>query len=165
MTTDAAAGRDTEVVRISAKSDYALRALLELAAAGGELRTTEVIAQAQGIPPTFLATVMGELRRAGLVRSHRGAEGGYTLARAAAETTVADVIRAVDGPLASVHGHRPQDLDYEGAAQALTPLWVAVRASLRQVLEQVTLAHLASGRLPRAVARLTEDDDAWQNHC
>lgn len=149
-------------MRISAKSDYALRALLELA--GGERRTTEAIAQAQDIPPTFLATVLAELRRAGLVRSHRGAEGGYSLARPAGETTVADVIRAVDGPLASVHGHRPQDLDYQGAAEILTPLWVAVRASLRQVLEQVTLAHLSSGQLPRKVARLTEDDDAWQNH-
>jgi Rrf2 family protein len=151
-------------VRITAKSDYAIRALLELAAADGALLTCDAIAEEQGIPSKFLGTILTDLRHAGLIASHRGAEGGYLLARPARTITVADVIRVVDGPLASVHGQRPQDVEYEGNAAILQPLWVAVRASLRGVLENVTIAHLATGQLPRKVARLTEDDEAWKDH-
>jgi Rrf2 family protein len=143
-------------VRITAKSDYAIRALIELAAENGTMLTCDYIAQQQGI--------LTDLRHAGLITSHRGAEGGYLLARPARTITVADVIRIVDGPLASVHGERPQDVQYEGNAAILQPLWVAVRASLRGVLENVTIAHLANGQLPPKVARLTEDDDAWKDH-
>jgi len=151
-------------VRITAKSDYAVRALIELAADDGTMLTCDYIAQQQSIPNKFLGTILTDLKHAGLITSHRGAEGGYLLARPARTITVADVIRVVDGPLASVHGERPQDLEYEGNAAILQPLWVAVRASLRGVLEHVTIAHLADGQLPRKVARLTEDDEAWQDH-
>lgn len=151
-------------MRITAKSDYAVRALVELAAHDGSLLTCDFIAHEQQIPNKFLGTILTDLRHAGLIVSHRGAEGGYRLARPARTISVADVIRVVDGPLASVHGQRPQDVEYEGNAAILQPLWVAVRASLRGVLENVTIAHLADGQLPRKVARLTEDDEAWKDH-
>ena len=115
----------------------------------------------QGIPPKFLENILGDLRHAGLVQSRRGAEGGYALARPANAITVADVIRAVEGPLASVRGNRPEDVHYEGSAQALNQVWIAVRASLRAVVETVTLADLAAGRLPAKVVRLAEDPEAW----
>jgi Rrf2 family protein len=156
--------RDNRNVRINAKSDYAIRALLELAAEDGTMLTCDYIAQQQGIPNKFLGTILTDLRHAGLITSHRGAEGGYLLARPARTITVADVIRVIDGPLASVHGERPQDVEYEGNAAILQPLWIAVRASLRGVLENVTIAHLAEGQLPRKVARLTENDEAWKDH-
>jgi Rrf2 family protein len=148
-------------MRINAKSDYALRGLLELMLAEDEVVSGEDIAAAQGIPVRFLGNILIDLRKAGIVTSHRGAQGGYSLARPPREITVADVIRAVDGPLASVQGVRPQDTQYDGAAQVLQPLWVAVRASLRDVLETVTLAHLVEGHLPRKVSKLVEDADAW----
>lgn len=151
-------------MRINAKSDYAIRAMIELAAADGALMTCDAIAENQGVPSKFLGSILTDLRRGGIITSHRGAEGGYTLARPARTITVADVIRVVDGPLASVHGQRPQDVEYEGTAAILQPLWVAVRASLRGVLENVTIEHLAAGQLPRKVARLTEDDEAWKDH-
>jgi Rrf2 family protein len=151
-------------VRITAKSDYAIRALLELAVADGAMLTCDHIAEQQQIPSKFLGAILTDLRRSGLITSHRGAEGGFRLAHPADKITVADVIRVVDGPLASVYGHRPQDVEYQGSAVVLQPLWVAVRANLRAVLENVTLAHLAAGKLPRGVARLTEDDEAWKDH-
>ena len=151
-------------MRINAKSDYAIRAMIEIAAAAPELRNRDAIADAQGIPAKFLGSILTDLRRAGVITSHRGAEGGFTLARPARTITVADVIRAVDGPLASVQGTRPQDLEYEGNAAILQPLWVAVRASLRDVLESTTIEHLSRGQLPRRVARLTEPDEAWKDH-
>ena len=151
-------------MRITAKSDYAIRALLELAADDGTMLTCDYIAQQQGIPAKFLGTILTDLRHAGLITSHRGAEGGYLLARPARTITVADVMRVIDGPLASVHGERPQDVEYEGNAAILQPLWVAVRASLRGVLENVTIAHLADGQLPRRIAKLTQDDEAWKDH-
>ena len=151
-------------MRITAKSDYAVRALIELATHEGTLLTCEAIATEQAIPSKFLSSILTDLRHAGLIRSHRGADGGYELGRPANAITVADVIRVVDGPLASVQGQRPQEVVYEGSAAIMQPLWIAVRASLRGVLENVTVAHLASGTLPRRVARLTEDDEAWINH-
>ena len=152
-------------MNISAKSDYAVRAMLELSAEGGTGPVTgESLANAQQIPVKFLENILVDLRRAGLVVSQRGAEGGYRLARPANRITVADVIRAVDGPLANVRGMRPEDAEYEGAAAALRDVWVAMRAALRSVLERVTLADLAAGSLPASVRRLTADPDAWSPH-
>jgi len=149
-------------VRISAKADYAVRAAVELAAAHSDKPVkAERIATAQGIPLNFLENILGELRHAGIVRSHRGAEGGFRLARPAAELTVADVIRAVEGPLASVRGGPPEEASYNGAASPLPRVWIAVRANLRRVLEQVTIADIAAGQIPAEVDRLTEDPGAW----
>jgi Rrf2 family protein len=148
-------------VRTTAKTDYAVRAAVELAAASGGPVKAERIAQAQSIPPKFLENIMLDLKRAGLVQSQRGAEGGYWLARPAEEVSVADVIRAVDGPLAHVRGLPPEQLEYVGAAVRLRDVWIAVRASLRAVLEQVTLADLVAGELPSHVEELTRDPEAW----
>jgi Rrf2 family protein len=149
-------------VRVSAKADYALRAAAELAAAGGGPVKREALSRAQGIPPKFLENILGDLRQARLVRSQRGAEGGYWLARPADKITVADVMRAVDGPLVGIRGERPEDVGYEGAAESLQQVWIALRANLRAVVEQVTIADLASGKLPAAVKRLAKDPEAWQ---
>src|ERR671925_1867464 len=136
-------------MRISAKADYAVRAAVELAAASDDKPVkAERIANAQGIPLNFLENILGELRHAGIVRSHRGAEGGFRLAKPADQITVADVIRAVEGPLASVRGGPPEEVAYSGAAEPLAHVWIAVRASLRSVVERVTLADVAGGRLP-----------------
>ena len=151
-------------MRISAKADYAIRAMVELAAEGAGPVKGERIAQAQAIPIKFLENIMVDLRHGGLVRSQRGADGGYWLARPAGEINLAQVIRAVDGPLASVRGTRSEELAYDGSAEPLRDVWIAVRASLRGVLESVTLAHVASGALPPDVAALAADDDAWQPH-
>jgi Rrf2 family protein len=152
-------------VRVSAKADYALRACIELAAAEGEGHVKgERIAQAQEIPLKFLENILGDLRQAGLVRSQRGAEGGYWLARPADEITLAEVIRAVEGPLANVRGVRPDAVTYQGAAEPLRDVWIAVRASLRSVLETVTLADVAHGELPAAVRELVADPEAWAPH-
>lgn len=148
-------------MRISAKADYAVRGATELAAGGEGPMKGEAIATAQGIPPKFLENILSDLRQAGLVRSQRGAEGGYWLARPPAEITVADVIRAVEGPLASVRGEAPERVDYTGNAAALQRVWIAVRHNLREVVEHVTLADLATGRLPAPIARLADDPEAW----
>ena len=150
-------------MHIPAKVDYGLRALLSLTVAGGA-QTTENLADDQGLPPRFLGAILAELRRAGLVASQRGADGGYRLARAPGAISVADVIRALDGPLAEVRGLRPEATTYEGSAEHLQEVWVAVRASLRQVLEQVTLTDIVSGKLPRHVEKMTSDPDAWLPH-
>jgi Rrf2 family protein len=151
-------------MRVSAKADYAIRAMVELAAASGGPTKGERLAQAQEIPPKFLENIMAELRQAGLVRSQRGADGGYWLARPSDEITLAQVIRAVDGPLANVRGRRPEEVEYVGAAAPLQEVWVAVRASLRSVLESVTVGDVARGALPAAVAGLAADADAWLSH-
>jgi Rrf2 family protein len=152
-------------VRVSAKVDYAVRAAIELAAAEpGRAIKGERIAQAQGVPLKFLENILAELRHAGLVRSQRGVEGGYWLARPAEEISVADVIRAVEGPIANVRGVGPHEVEYEGSAERLRDVWIAVRASLRSVLEGVTLADLARGELPAAVEAMTADPEAWQPH-
>jgi Rrf2 family protein len=143
-------------MRVSAKADYAIRAMIELAAAEGEGQPVkgDRLAQAQQIPGKFLESILGDLRQGGLVRSQRGADGGYWLARPAAEVTVADVIRAVEGPIAHVRGVRPEDVEYAGSAAQLRELWIALRANMRAVLETVTLADLARGELPADVRRL-----------
>ncbi len=149
-------------MRISAKVDYAVRAAVELAATAGEKPVkAEAIATAQGIPLNFLENILGELRHAGIVRSHRGAEGGFRLARAPEEVTVADIMRVVEGPLASVRGGPPEDASYAGAAETLPRVWIAVRANLRKVVEHVTVADVAAGRLPAAIDKLAEDPEAW----
>ena len=148
-------------VRISAKADYALRAAAELASADGGPVKGERIATAQGIPPKFLENILGDLRQAGLVRSQRGAEGGYWLQRPADEIALADIVRAVEGPLATIRGQRPEDVDYVGAAEQLQRVWIAVRHNLRAVLETVTVADLAAGRLPDEVGRLADDPESW----
>ena len=149
-------------MRVSAKADYALRACVELAAvqAGGAVKG-ERIAQAQDIPLKFLENILLELRHAGLVRSQRGADGGYWLARPPEEITLAEVIRSVEGPIANVRGVGPQDVEYVGSAEKLRDVWIAVRANLRSVLEEVTLADIAHGKLPKTVQKLTRDPDAW----
>ena len=147
-------------MRTTAKADYAVRAAVELAAVGG-LANAEQIAQAQDIPLNFLENILRDLRRAGIVESRRGQAGGYALARPADEITIADVIRGVEGPLADVRGQAPESLAYRGAAEKLVEVWVALRASIRAVLEGVTLADVARGELPAHVEELTRDADAW----
>ena len=153
-------------MRITAKADYAVRAAAELAAAEGERAPMkgEELARRQSIPKNFLENILTELRRAGIVRTRRGAEGGYQLARPATEITVADVLRAVEGPLAAVQGTRPESLSYAGAASHLPDVWVALRSSLRAVLEHVTLADIASGKLPPVVRERTRVKDSWKAH-
>ncbi|HLI74062.1 MAG TPA: Rrf2 family transcriptional regulator [Acidimicrobiales bacterium] len=148
-------------MHIPAKVDYGVRALLTLAAQD-EPATADALAQAQGLPVRFLGAILNDLRRAGLVVSQRGSDGGYRLARAPGAISVADVMRALDGPLAEVRGLRPEAARYEGAAEHLQEVWVAVRASLRGVLERVTLADIVAGKFPRSVTRMTEDPDAWE---
>jgi Rrf2 family protein len=149
-------------MRISARADYAVRAAAELAAAAGRGPVKgDQIARAQGIPLKFLLNILSELRHARIVQSHRGAEGGFELARPASEVTLAEVIRAVEGPLANVHDARPEELAYTGPAESLREVWVAVRANLRAVLERVTVADLASGSLPPEVNALASDPEAW----
>jgi Rrf2 family protein len=148
-------------VDISAKTDYAVRALLALAEHAPELVKVDVVVEEQGLPRKFVEAILGELRRAGLVRSQRGAEGGYALALPAREITIGAVMRAVDGPLAEVRGLRPHETSYVGVAEHLPEVWVAVRASLRRVLDETTLAHVLAGRLPAHVRRLVEAPDAW----
>ncbi|HEX7084114.1 MAG TPA: Rrf2 family transcriptional regulator [Gaiellaceae bacterium] len=151
-------------MRVSAKADYAVRAAAELAAAGDGPVKAERIAQAQEIPIKFLESILLDLRHGGIVLSRRGVDGGYWLARPASEISLAQVIRAVDGPIANVRGLRPEDVSYEGTAAPLREVWIAVRASLRAVLEHVTLAHVARGELPDSVEALTTDPDAWSPH-
>jgi Rrf2 family protein len=151
-------------VRVSAKVDYAIRAAVELAAGADGPIKGERIAQAQEIPLKFLENILGDLRHAGIVRSQRGAEGGYWLARPADEITLAEIIRAVEGPLANVRGFRPDELTYMGSAEPLRDVWIAVRANLRSVLESVTLADVASGELPEIVSELTRHPDSWVGH-
>ena len=148
-------------MQISAKTDYAIRALLNLAAREPDLVKVDTIVREQGLPRKFVEAILGELRRAQLVRSQRGADGGYALARPAGEITLGAVIRAVDGPLAEVRGLRPHETNYAGVAEHLPEVWVAVRSRLRRVLDEVTLAQVLSGKLPPHVRRLNEEPDAW----
>src|SRR5690606_11468978 len=154
-------------MRLSARVDYALRAVVELASVAAadpnrpRTLTAERIAQAQEIPPKFLESILLQLRRAGIVNAQRGPDGGYWLARPANEISLAQVIRAIDGPLAHIRGQRPEDLGYRGAAAALQEVWIALRASERQILELVTLADVATGQLPDRVRELAEDPAAW----
>lgn len=151
-----------KTVRVSAKVDYAVRALVELAAAGDGPVKGDAIAERQGVPVSFLENILSDLRRAGIVRSQRGSVGGYWLAVPPDTVTIADIIRTMEGPLAEVRGEALEDLDYPGPAAALRDVWVATRASLRRVLEEVTIADIASGALPPVVGELTTLAGAWE---
>jgi Rrf2 family protein len=150
-------------MRLSARADYALRAAIELAAAsgGGRHVTADQLARTQGIPGKFLEAILTQLRRGGLIRSQRGPDGGFWLARPAGDISLADIIRAIDGPLVGVRGERPENLGYIGAAEPLQTVWIALRANERAILEDVTLEHIVSGRLPESVVRLADDPRAW----
>jgi Rrf2 family protein len=148
-------------MQISAKSDYAVRAMLELALHGPDLVKADLLISHQGLPRKFVTSILTELRRAELVRSVRGADGGYALTRAASKITLGSIIRAVDGPLAEIRGVRPNDITYQGAAQHLPDVWVGVRQSLRRVLDETTLAHVLAGSLPVHVRRMVDAPDAW----
>lgn len=150
-------------VHVTAKADYAVRAVVELAAGGqGAPRKVDEVARAQGIPLSFLENILTQLRTAGIVRSQRGPDGGYWLARPAKELTLAEVIRAVEGPLVGVRGQRPEEIEYTGSAESLQQVWIALRANLRKVLEHVSVADVAAGRLPRGILALTRTEDAWE---
>ena len=150
-------------MRISARADYAVRAAIELAAAPpGTPVKAEVIARSQDIPRDFLENILRDLRRRGLIRSLRGAEGGSMLARPASDIRVAEVLRAVEGPLAAVRGVRPESLEYVGPAESLVDVWIALRASLRSVLDAVTLADIAAGTLPDVVRAAVADPANWE---
>ena len=152
-------------MRVSAKSDYALRALIEMAAHyQGKAVSAEELGKRQEIPHGFLQAILADLRRAGIVMSQRGQSGGWRLGRRAEEVSVADVIRAVDGPLVSVYGLRPEAVEYDETASGLQHVWIAARRSLREVFEQVSIQQLADARLPRAVTSRTGDEDAWSPH-
>ncbi len=145
-------------MRMSAKAEYAVRAMVELATVDeGVVLKTDELAQAQGIPPQFLVDILSALRTDRLVRSHRGRDGGYQLARPAADISIADVLRSIDGPLASVHDTGLGDLPYSGATAALTDVWRALRASMRSVLEETSLADVAAGQLPHHVGNLSDN--------
>ncbi|MEU8968899.1 Rrf2 family transcriptional regulator [Streptomyces monashensis] len=151
-------------MRISARADYAVRAVLELAVRQGNGPVkAEEIAAVQDIPHKFLEGILGDLRRAGIVESRRGGGGGYRLAKDAAAITVADVVRGVDGPIVSVRGERPTGLTYTGTARPLLPLWIALRANVRRILEGVTVADLAADALPEPVRALAAEPAAWEN--
>ncbi len=148
-------------MQISAKTDYAIRALLSLAAREPDLVKVDEVVTEQRLPRKFVEAILGELRRANLVRSQRGAEGGYALARPASEITLGAVIRAVDGPLAEIRGLRAHETEYSGVAAHLPEVWVAVRASLRRVLDETTLAQVLTGKLPSHVRKMIDAPDAW----
>lgn len=150
-------------MQVSAKLDYAVRAMLELAGAAPERRTRDQLAEARDVPAKYLEAILASLRNAKLVRSHRGPDGGFTLARDADAITIAEIARAVEGPLTLVQGERPESATYVGD-EPLAALWVAVRAALRSVLESVSLADLLAGQLPTDVEALIADDDAWRPH-
>ncbi|HET8683574.1 MAG TPA: Rrf2 family transcriptional regulator [Micromonosporaceae bacterium] len=149
-------------MQISARGDYAVRASLGLAAAHPAVVSAAALADQQQLPRKFLEAVLADLRRAGLVRAHRGAEGGYTLTHPPGEVTIGAVLRAVEGPLAGVRGLRPEETQYFGAAEHLPRLWVAVRAAVRDVVDEVSLAELLTGELPAHVDQLTTRSDAWR---
>ncbi len=149
-------------MHISARSDYAVRAALGLATAYPATLSTARLAEEQSMPRKFLEAILGDLRRAGLVRGQRGVDGGYTLTRTPNTIMIGDVLRAVDGPLAEVRGLRPEETSYTGTAEHLQELWIAVRASVRSVLDEVTLSDVVRGRLPGHVRRLTVAPDAWE---
>jgi Rrf2 family protein len=149
-------------MHVTAKADYAVRAAIELAAGSQDApRKVDQLAQAQDIPVSFLENILTQLRSAGIVRSQRGPEGGYWLAQPAQELSLAQVIRAVEGPLVGVRGQRPEEIEYSGSAESLKQVWIALRANLRKVLDEVTVADVASGKLPKEIMALTKAEEAW----
>jgi Rrf2 family protein len=155
--------RDNHGMHVTAKADYAVRAVIELSGSSQESpRKVDDVAQAQRIPVSFLENILTQLRSSGIVRSQRGPEGGYWLAHAPEDVNLAQVIRAVEGPLVGVRGQRPEEIEYIGSAESLQQVWIALRANLRKVLEQVTVADVAAGTLPKEVLALTKAEEAWQ---
>lgn len=155
-------------MRITHKVDYGVRVMAAIAQleadAPGQAVQRSVLAERDNLPPGFLVDILAALRNGGLLRSHRGGGGGWSLAKPAHQIAIADIIRVLDGPLASVRGLRPDELVADGADPTIAQMWVAVRAALRSVLEQVTVADLAAGRLPPEIAAMTDDPDAWAVH-
>lgn len=150
-------------MHVTAKADYAVRAVIELADSQQDApRKVDDVAQSQGIPVSFLENILTQLRSSGIVRSQRGPEGGYWLAKPADEVSLAQIIRAVEGPLVGVRGQRPEEIEYVGSAEALQQVWIALRANLRKVLEHVTVADVAAGKLPKDVIALTRQEEAWE---
>jgi Rrf2 family protein len=150
-------------MHVTAKADYAVRAVVELAHSKMDSpRKVDEVAQAQGIPVSFLENILTQLRSSGIVRSQRGPEGGYWLAQPADQVNLAQIIRAVEGPLVGVRGQRPEEIEYVGSAESLQQVWIALRANLRKVLENVTVAQVAAGKLPKEVVALTREEEAWQ---
>jgi Rrf2 family protein len=150
-------------MHVTAKADYAVRAVIELVESSQDSpRKVDEVAQAQGIPVSFLENILTQLRSSGIVRSQRGPEGGYWLALPPADVNLALIIRAVEGPLVGVRGQRPEEIEYVGSAVALQQVWIALRANLRKVLEHVTIADVAAGKLPKDVLALTRAEEAWQ---
>jgi Rrf2 family protein len=150
-------------MHVTAKADYAVRAVIELADSSQDApRKVDQVAQAQHIPLSFLENILTQLRSSGIVRSQRGPEGGYWLARPAEEVNLAQIIRAVEGPLVGVRGQRPEEVEYEGSAECLQQVWIALRSNLRKVLEHVTVADVASGKLPKDIVTLTREEEAWE---
>lgn len=150
-------------MHVTAKADYAVRAVVELVGSSqSSPRKVDDVAQSQAIPVSFLENILTQLRSSGIVRSQRGPEGGYWLAQPADEVSLADVIRAVEGPLVGVRGQRPEEIEYAGSAESLQSVWIALRANLRKVLESVSVGDVAAGRLPKEVLALTKQEEAWQ---
>jgi len=150
-------------MHVTAKADYAVRAVVELAGSKPDSpRKVDEVAQAQGIPVSFLENILTQLRSSGIVRSQRGPEGGYWLAQPPGELNLAQIIRAVEGPLVGVRGQRPEEVEYTGSAESLQQVWIALRANLRKVLEHVTVEDVAAGKLPKDVLALTRQEEAWQ---
>ena len=150
-------------MHVTAKADYAVRAVVELAGSSQQSpRKVDEVARAQAIPLSFLENILTQLRSSGIVRSQRGPEGGYWLAKPPAELSLAQVIRAVEGPLVGVRGQRPEEVEYVGSAESLKQVWIALRVNLRKVLENVTVADVAAGKLPRSVLTLTRQEKAWE---
>jgi len=150
-------------MHVTAKADYAVRAVVELAGSKPDSpRKVDEVAQAQGIPVSFLENILTQLRSSGIVRSQRGPEGGYWLAQPPGELNLAQIIRAVEGPLVGVRGQRPEEVTYTGTAESLQQVWIALRANLRKVLEHVTVEDVAAGKLPKDVLALTRQEEAWQ---
>ena len=150
-------------MHVTAKADYAVRAVVELASSDAKRpRKVDDVAKAQGIPVSFLENILTQLRSSGIVRSQRGPEGGYWLAQPPEEVNLAQVIRAVEGPLVGVRGQRPEEIEYVGSAESLQQVWIALRSNLRKVLEHVTIADVAKGKLPKDVLALTKGEEAWE---
>ena len=150
-------------MHVTAKADYAVRAVVELAAGSQDSpRKVDEVAQAQGIPVSFLENILTQLRSSGIVRSQRGPEGGYWLAQPAEQVNLAQIIRAVEGPLVGVRGQRPEEVEYHGSAESLQQVWIALRANLRKVLEHVTVADIAAGKVPKEILALTKQEEAWE---
>jgi Rrf2 family protein len=149
-------------MHVTAKADYAVRAVVELASSSqASPRKVDEVARAQDIPVSFLENILTQLRSAGIVRSQRGPEGGYWLAHPADELLLGNVIRAVEGPLVGVRGQRPEEVSYNGAAESLQPVWLALRANIRKVVDHVTVADIAAGKLPRQITALSKQEEAW----